>query len=73
MKRFKEWWKENWENRSFRYAVTVVVMIVLAILTNIYVYFRDRGRCFRTMKQKTPPSIRKAVCKLSDYDHDILI
>lgn len=42
MKRFKEWWKENWENRSFRYAVTVVVMIVLVILTNIYVYFRDR-------------------------------
>ena len=42
MKRFKEWWKENWENRSFRYAVTVMVMIVLAILTNIYVYFRDR-------------------------------
>ena len=43
MKRFKEWWKENWENRSFRYAVTVMVMIVLAILTNIYVYFRDRA------------------------------
>lgn len=43
MKRFKEWWKENWENRSFRYAVTVVVMIVLVILTNIYVYFRDRA------------------------------
>lgn len=42
MKRFKEWWKENWENRSFRYGVTVVVMIVLVILTNIYVYFRDR-------------------------------
>lgn len=42
MKRFKEWWKENWENRSFRYAVTVVVMIVLVILTNVYVYFRDR-------------------------------
>ena len=42
MKRFKEWWKENWENRSFRYAVTVMVMTVLAILTNIYVYFRDR-------------------------------
>ena len=42
MKRFKRWFKENWENRSFRYAVTVVVMIVLAILTNIYVYFRDR-------------------------------
>lgn len=41
MKRFKEWWKENWENRSFRYGVTVVVMIVLVILTNIYVYFRD--------------------------------
>lgn len=43
MKRFKEWWKENWENRSFRYGVTVVVMIVLVILTNIYVYFRDRA------------------------------
>lgn len=43
MKRFKEWWKENWENRSFRYGVTVMVMIVLAILTNIYVYFRDRA------------------------------
>ena len=42
MKRFKEWSKENWENRSFRYAVTVMVMLVLAILTNIYVYFRDR-------------------------------
>ena len=42
MKRFKRWFKENWENRSFRYAVTVMVMIVLAILTNIYVYFRDR-------------------------------
>lgn len=42
MKRFKEWWKENWENRSFRCAVTVMVMIVLAILTNIYVYFMDR-------------------------------
>ena len=42
MKSFKEWWKEHWENRSFRYAVTVMVMIVLAILTNIYVYFRDR-------------------------------
>ena len=42
MKRFKEWWKENWANRSFRYAVTVVVMIVLVILTNVYVYFRDR-------------------------------
>ena len=42
MKRFKRWFTENWENRSFRYAVTVLVMIVLAILTNIYVYFRDR-------------------------------
>ena len=42
MKRFKRWFTENWENRSFRYAVTVMVMIVLAILTNIYVYFRDR-------------------------------
>ena len=42
MKRFKRWFKENWENRSFRYAVTVVVMIVLVNLTNIYVYFRDR-------------------------------
>ena len=42
MKRFKEWWKENWENRSFRYGVTVMVIIVLAILTNIYVYFMDR-------------------------------
>lgn len=42
MKRFKEWWKENWENRSFRYGVSVMVIIVLAILTNIYVYFMDR-------------------------------
>lgn len=42
MKRFKEWWKENWENRSLRYGVTVMVIIVLAILTNIYVYFMDR-------------------------------
>lgn len=42
MKRFKRWFKENWENRSFRYGVTVVVMIVLVILTNVYVYFRDR-------------------------------
>ena len=42
MKRLKEWWKENWENRSFRYGVTVMVIIVLAILTNIYVYFMDR-------------------------------
>ena len=43
MKRFKRWFTENWKNRSFRYAVTVMVMIVLAILTNIYVYFRDRA------------------------------
>ena len=28
--------------RSFRYGVTVMVMIVLAILTNIYVCFMDR-------------------------------
>lgn len=42
MKRFRKWFKENWVDRSFRYGVTVMVIIVLAILTNIYVYFMVR-------------------------------
>lgn len=41
MKRFKKWWKENWENRSFRYAVTVSVLIAVAILVSIYADIRD--------------------------------
>ena len=41
MKRFKEWWKENWENRSFRYAVTIVVLIIAAIAVSIYADIRD--------------------------------
>ena len=42
MKRFRKWFKANRVGRSFRYGVTVMVIIVLAILTNIYVYFMDR-------------------------------
>ena len=41
MKRFKEWWKENWENRSFRYAVTIALLIVTAIAVSIYADIRD--------------------------------
>lgn len=41
MKRFKEWWKENWENRSFRYAVTIVVLIIAAVAVSIYADIRD--------------------------------
>lgn len=41
MKRFKEWWKENWENRSFRYAVTIVVLIIAAISVSIYADIRE--------------------------------
>ena len=41
MKRFKEWWKENWENRSFRYGVTVVVLIIAAVAVSIYADIRD--------------------------------
>ena len=41
MKRFKEWWKENWENRSFRYAVIVVVLIIAAVAVSIYADIRD--------------------------------
>ena len=41
MKRFKRWFKENWENRSFRYAVTVSVLIAVAILVSIYADIRD--------------------------------
>ena len=43
MKRFKEWWKENWENRSFRYAVTIVVLIIAAVAVSIYADIRDSG------------------------------
>lgn len=41
MKHFKEWFKDNWQERSFRYKVIVIVMIILVILTEIYVYIRD--------------------------------
>ena len=41
MKCFKEWWKENWENRSFRYAVTIVVLIIAAVAVSIYADIRD--------------------------------
>lgn len=41
MKRFKEWWKENWENRSFRYAVTIVVLIIAAVAVSIYADIQD--------------------------------
>lgn len=41
MKRFKEWWKEHWENRSFRYGVTVVVLIIAAVAVSIYADIRD--------------------------------
>lgn len=61
MKRFKEWWKENWENRSFRYAVTVVVMIVLVILTNIYVYFRDRAEVLSVKETDNTASYSETV------------
>ena len=43
MKRFKEWWKEHWENRSFRYGVTVVVLIIAAVAVSIYADIRDSG------------------------------
>ena len=43
MKRFKEWWKENWENRSFRYAVTVSVLIAVAIRVRLYADIRGSG------------------------------
>lgn len=41
MKRFKEWWKENWENRSFRYGVIIVVLIIAAVAVSIYADIRD--------------------------------
>lgn len=41
MKRFKEWWKENWENRSFRYGVTIIVLIIAAIAVSIYADIRE--------------------------------
>lgn len=41
MKRFKEWWKENWKDRSFRYGVTVVALIIAAIAVSIYADIRD--------------------------------
>lgn len=43
MKRFKEWWKENWENRSFRYGVTIVFLIIAAVAVSIYADIRDSG------------------------------
>lgn len=43
MKRFKRWFKENWENRSFRYAVTIVVLIIAAVAVSIYADIRDSG------------------------------
>ena len=43
MKSFKEWWKEHWENRSFRYGVTVVVLIIAAVAVSIYADIRDSG------------------------------
>lgn len=41
MKRFKEWWKEKWENRSFRYGVIIVVLIIAAVAVSIYADIRD--------------------------------
>lgn len=41
MKRFKRWFKENWENRSFRYGVTIAVLIIAAIAVSIYADIRD--------------------------------
>lgn len=64
MKRFKEWWKENWENRSFRYGVTVMVIIVLAILTNIYVYFKDREVDFAVNETENAASYSETAEKL---------
>ena len=46
MKRFKEWWKENWENRSFRYGVTIVALIIAAVAVSIYADIRDSGGNF---------------------------
>lgn len=43
MKRFKEWWKENWENRSFRYGVIIGVLIIAAVAVSIYADIRDSG------------------------------
>lgn len=41
MKRFGKWVKENRENRSFRYAVTIAVLIIAAIAVSIYADIRD--------------------------------
>ena len=41
MKLFKEWWKENRENRSFRYGVIIVVLISAAVAVSIYADIRD--------------------------------
>ena len=41
MKRFKKWWKENWEVRSFRYGVTIVVLIIAAVAVSIHSDIRD--------------------------------
>ncbi|MGN0667048.1 MAG: hypothetical protein ACI4KF_11050 [Huintestinicola sp.] len=41
MKRLKEWWKENWENRSFRYGIIIVVLIIAAVAVSIYADIRD--------------------------------
>ena len=41
MKRFKKWWKENWEVRSFRYDVIIVVLIIAAVAVSIYADIRD--------------------------------
>lgn len=46
MKRFKEWWKENWEDRSFRYGVTIVALIIAAVAVSIYADIRDSGGNF---------------------------
>lgn len=41
MKRFRKWFKDNRENRSFRYAVTIALLIVTAIAVSIYADIRN--------------------------------